>query len=149
MTLKRLPYTADGISRRIDQYFKSAGAGKPAVKKTTKAATATKLPDSNTGPPTLTGLALFLGIESLQAYEEYERKGKFSQALKRGRLRIEAEYEKKLHHPSAYGAIFALKALGWSEKAESNTQTGIPKELKVIIIETGPRLAATEKEVIL
>lgn len=70
-------------------------------------------------PPTITGLCLFLGFESRQSFYDYEKRPGFSYAVKRAKLRIEAEYEKSMQtarNPTAH--IFALKNLGWSDKQE-------------------------------
>src|SRR6202035_3061369 len=97
-------------------------------------------------PATLTGLAIFLGFHSKQAFEKYEENGRFANILKQGRLRIEAVYEKKLHlQSSASGAIFALKSMGWNEKTESKTAAKAIKNIKIEIIETGPKPAENEK----
>ncbi|MDB5115948.1 MAG: hypothetical protein JWQ79_1440 [Mucilaginibacter sp.] len=62
---------------------------------------------------------------------------------------MEAAYEKKLHYQSSTGAIFALKSLGWNEKAENEKSASLAKTIKVKIIESGPQPASSEKEVIL
>ena len=98
-------------------------------------------------PPTLTGLALFIGFNSREEFEAYEKKPRFAVFLKRARLKIEAEYEKKLPLTSAAGAIFALKSLGWNDEKE--TANPALKTLEIKILESGPALSQTEKEVIL
>jgi hypothetical protein len=103
--------------------------------------------DRQPEPPTITGLALHIGFSSRQEFEEYEKKPRYAQSLKRARLKIESEYEKKLHLTSATGAIFALKSLGWNDDKETGNIT--LKTLDIQIIETGPQLAANEKEVAL
>lgn len=103
--------------------------------------------DRQPEPPTLTGLALFIGFSSRQEFEDHEKKPRFADVLKRARLKIEAEYEKKLHLTSAAGAIFALKSLGWNDDKE--TANPALKTLEIKILESGPSLANTEKEVIL
>lgn len=103
--------------------------------------------DRKPEPPTLTGLALYLGFNSRQEFENYERKPRFGIPLKRARLRIEAEYEKKLHLTSAAGAIFALRSLGWNEDREPLNPA--LKTLEIKILDNGPSLAQTEKEVTL
>jgi hypothetical protein len=97
-------------------------------------------------PATIAGLALFLGFCSRQAFDDYEQSGEFAHILKRGRLHVEAVYEKKLHQQSSAGAIFALKSMGWNEKVEGNTAF---KCLTIEIIESGPKPAENEKEVVL
>jgi hypothetical protein len=100
-------------------------------------------------PATLTGLAYFLGFCSRQAFDEYARNGKFADILKRGRLRIEIAYEKKLHSSQAASAIFALKSMGWNEKTETPVADGVPEKIKIEIVETGPKPVGSEKEIIL
>jgi len=71
-------------------------------------------------PGTITGLMLHLGFESRQSFYDYEKDGTFSYTIKSARLRVEHEYEKRLTTaPSATGAIFALKNLGWVDKVET------------------------------
>jgi hypothetical protein len=96
-------------------------------------------------PPTISGLCYYLGFESRQAFDQYETTGKYGSELKRGRLRIETEYEKKLHQSSSTGAMFALKAMGWNEKAE--TMPTLSGTITVQIIDSGVQPAASEREV--
>ena len=82
--------------------------------------------------------------------EDYERKGKYAEKISRARLRVMAEYEKKLHVTSSTGAIFALKSWGWNERAEpAQIDDSANTKLKVEIVQTGPPLASAENEVIL
>lgn len=70
-------------------------------------------------PPTITGLALFLGFASRQSFYDYETKKEgFAYTIKRARSRIEECYEKALHSRNPIGAIFALKNFGWTDKTE-------------------------------
>jgi hypothetical protein len=98
-------------------------------------------------PVLLTGLALFLGFSSKQELEEYERRGRHKLQLRRARLRVEAEYEKRLHQQSPTGAIFALKSMGWTDKVDSALQETRPKNLRIEIVEAGPQVAGSEKDV--
>jgi hypothetical protein len=68
--------------------------------------------------PTITGLCLHCGFESRQSFYAYEDKPEFSYTIKRARMMIEMEYEKRLHGNSNAGAIFALKNFGWTDKQE-------------------------------
>ncbi|MCJ8208674.1 DNA-packaging protein [Mucilaginibacter sp. RS28] len=103
--------------------------------------------DRDPEPPTLSGLAYWLGLNSRGAYIQYEQEGKYSEILKRARLRIEAEYEKKLHQQSATGAIFALKAMGWNEKTD--LPSFLAGNVKIEIVDTQFAPASSEKEVII
>lgn len=106
-----------------------------------------KICDREPEPATLTGLALYLGFTSLEAFEAYEQSGHFAAQLKLGRLMIEAEYEKRLHYQSATGAIFALKTLGWNEHHQSSAIVDQLKSININITTTGPQVAYTEKDV--
>ncbi|PAW94984.1 hypothetical protein CKK33_16355 [Mucilaginibacter sp. MD40] len=106
-----------------------------------------KVWDREPEPPTLAGLALYLGFNSLDEFEAYERNGKHKKQLRMGRLMIEAEYEKRLHYQSATGAIFALKNLGWKESNEPNALKEVPKTIHIKITTSGPKVANSEKEV--
>ena len=107
-----------------------------------------KIWDREPQPPTLSGMALHLGFDSLQAFEAYEKNGRFASILKRARLQIETEYEKMLHQQPATGAIFALKSLGWLEKPTGEAPA-TDLSIKIEILETGPTPATCEQEVAL
>mgnify|MGYP000947792118 FL=1 len=78
-------------------------------------------------PATITGLILYLGFSHREALADYEKKKGFSDIVKRARLRVEFEYEKKLSAQAPAGSIFALKNMGWKDKTEveSSGQLGI------------------------
>ncbi len=146
--------SAKELSYLIEDYFSQtegglAGQSETEIKGNDKARQAQKK-SADPGPATIAGLALFLGFNSRQEFDDYENNGKYAAVLKRGRLRIEALYEKKLHQQSATGAIFALKNMGWNEKNENKPgQFAIFKTLKIKIVETGPKPAENERDVIL
>jgi hypothetical protein len=141
------------LNQRIDAYFKYI-KGQPNRKR--KIAGSVVNADAKEGsveykrkpePPTITGLALYLGFSSRHEFEENERKPRYAKELKRARLKIEAEYEKKLHLTSAAGAIFALKSLGWND--DKGPGSTLPSTLDIRVLESGPELAQSEKEVTL
>ena len=67
-------------------------------------------------PPTVTGLALYLGFASLQSFDDYCKKGPgFADVIKRAKLRVQNRYEKNLHGEKPTGSIFALKNMGWKD----------------------------------
>jgi hypothetical protein len=157
ITKMHLPdFSAAGdLAANIDAYFKYIKGEfhfekKPAIETKNEASSAQKVWNREAEPATIAGLAFFLGFNSRQAFYDYEVNGKFSQVLKRGRLRIEAMYEKKLHQQSSTGVIFALKSLGWNEnKADKDDAGEGIRTLEIRIIETGPKPANNEKEVVL
>lgn len=101
-------------------------------------------------PPTMSGLAYHLGFKSVSDFEAIEAKGKYSALLKRARLRVEAEYEKKLHFQSATGAIFALKSFGWSDRMLNNPAGKERSDaMTVKIIQSDTQVAQNEKDVVL
>lgn len=79
----------------------------------------------DTAAPTISGLCYHLGFESRQSFYDYEKKEKFAYTIKRARLRIEEQYEKRLFGNSNAGAIFALKNFGWSDKQELQVDGGL------------------------
>jgi len=107
-----------------------------------------KVWDREPGQITVAGLALALGFKSLDDFDDYLINGEFAETLQWGKLHIIAEYEQKLHGPAA--TVFALKLMGLHEreplKAQDNAENN---KLIVQILESGPKPAATEKEVIL
>lgn len=69
-------------------------------------------------PVTLTGLILSLGMHSRESLDEYGRRPEFSDSVKRAKLYVECEYEKRLAGNNATGPIFALKNFGWKDKQD-------------------------------
>lgn len=84
-------------------------------------------------PATVTGLALFLGFESRQSIYDYAEKGQFSYIIKNAKMRVECEYEKKLHGTSPTGSIFALKNMGWKDKTETDVNMPIPPVFNIMM----------------
>jgi hypothetical protein len=100
-------------------------------------------------PATITGLALFLGFNSRQELDDYEKNGEFGHVISRSRLRVENVYEKKLLKPSPMGAVFALKNMARRDKTEDHRE----KETRVSTIGvevfvSGPKPAGSEAEVV-
>ena len=131
------------LQERIDAYFNHIEGTHQ-----TEEENLTEKAEKNTEPATITGLAFFLDFNSRQEFDRYEETGKFANTLKRGRLRIEAEYEKRLHKQSPQAAMFALKNMGWADSNKSKTSAkSQPKSIKIKLIETGPQPASNEKAV--
>ena len=92
-------------------------------------------------PLTITGLCLHLGFEERKRlYEQADRAG-FSHSVKRARLIVEADYERRLGDKtlSAAGTIFALKNFGWTDKTEHEVSgpggAAIPMTLEIEIVD--------------
>lgn len=77
-------------------------------------------------PYTITGLALALDT-SRETLLDYENKDKFSDTIKRAKLKIHNFTELKLFETNATGPIFNLKNnYGWKDKSEVDTNiTGV------------------------
>lgn len=122
----RLFKTDEDLKKKVEEYFDyiqgekewetgSDDNGDPSDKEVWK-----RRPE----PPTITGLALFLGFESRQSIHDYEKNGDFSYTVKRARLGVEHYYEKYLTSgESPTGAIFALKNFGWTDRTELDHTT--------------------------
>lgn len=68
-------------------------------------------------PPTVSGLALYLGFESRQSLYDYNERPEFSYTIKRAILTIECYAEEVLlSGEAATGAIFWLKNHKWTDK---------------------------------
>lgn len=74
--------------------------------------------DAKEEPYTITGLCYYLGFCSKEGFYEYQNRPKFSDSIKRLRLKVESSYEKHLFKNASSGAIFALKNFGWKDKQE-------------------------------
>ena len=134
--------TAVELAKQIETYFITSEEDQNPAKQISKE------PKHESAAITLSGLAYFLGFESRGAFADYEENGKFPGLLKRARLYIEAAYERKLHQQSPTGAVFALKNMGWNEKADDKAGNACKfKTLKIEVVETGFVPASSEKEV--
>lgn len=152
MSRNKYPFSSvRELDQLITQFFQETDASQPEASETAgQPKTASKAVSRELDSPTITGLALHLGFNSLQEFEEREANGKYASILKRARLRIEAAYEKKLHFHSSSGAVFALKSMGWGETADKKVASeSSNNNLKVEIVQSGPKLSAAEKEVTL
>ena len=144
---------ADELQRRIDGYFEHIDGefhfeDTPSKTKNDKEVTEQrKVWDRLPQPPTISGLALYLGFESSEELDEYIKIGPHASLIKRARLRIETAYEQKLHNGPASGAIFALKKLGWNQPRSDNITDPNDKNMKVIMEPSGVNIAEDERDV--
>ena len=74
--------------------------------------------DEEEEPLTLTGMILHLGLSSRQSLDQYGERPEFTESVKKAKLVIENQYERKLDRDKPAGAIFALKNMGWSDRRE-------------------------------
>ena len=84
-------------------------------------------------PPTITGLALFVGFGGKSTMYDYINKVEFSEPLKRAVSYVEKSYELALRNNSCTGAIFALKNMGWmdSQTIEHATKDKVKVSLNI------------------
>jgi hypothetical protein len=73
---------------------------------------------SSEEPITWTGLCLYLGFSSRQSLDEYLEYPEFSDSVRKAKMMVEMEYEKRLHTGQCTGAIFALKNFNWQDKTQ-------------------------------
>jgi len=100
--------------------------------------------------PTITGLCLFLGFESRDAFYRYEKKPEFQYTIKALRTKIENVYEQYLTTKGAAGAIFALKNFQWTDRQEIDHTSGgekINQMPEIKVYNTAPPLAGSEDSV--
>ena len=82
-------------------------------------------------PTTITGLALALGFSTRKSLLDYAEKVEFVNIIKKAKLKVECEYEKRLSGNLPTGAIFALKNMDWNDRTELTGAEG--KDLNPLI----------------
>lgn len=83
-------------------------------------------------PPTITGLALYLGFEDRSSLYEYKEKKEFTHTVKKAIARMENYAERELfNNPKPTGAIFWLKNHGW--KAEEDTKADVKTTVRFVV----------------
>lgn len=94
------------FEERVDQYFDEC--------------------ETKDKPPTVAGIAYFLGFEDRDSFSRYAQYEGFSRTVKKARLRIEAAKNEMLFSRdySTAGVIFDLKNNhGWADKVEVGEMT--------------------------
>jgi hypothetical protein len=106
--------TPEQMQMAIDAYFdRCDGATKEIAKTGRKVTIAAPL------PYTMTGLAIALGFESRTSLVDYKKRGKFSNTIKKARLRVEESVEQRILTSQGIvaGVIFNAKNnFGWVDK---------------------------------
>ena len=70
-------------------------------------------------PPTVSGMAIFLGFADRRSMYHYRDKDEFYSPVKRAIGMVEAFHEEKIGYGrGAAGNIFALKNFGWTDRQE-------------------------------
>ena len=99
-------------------------------------------------PILLTGLILSLGLTSKEGFYEYQNYDGFSDSVKRARLLIESEYEKRMvTGTNAASSIFALKNFGWMDKHPTSLDDLQAEKLKRELALTENGLESTPESV--
>jgi hypothetical protein len=107
---------------------------------------------------TLSGIALYVGIEWQDLIFLSEERPKIKQLLAKARLLVQTEYEKSLR-ASGKGDMFVLKNLGWKDKTEVNQTSqvvvmpviktiGAHGEQTPLTFEVGKQLDVVEGQVV-
>lgn len=92
--------SAGELQKKIDEYF-------------------TLTPE---GVRTITGLAVHLDT-SRETLCNYENRDEFFDTIKKGKDRVEMDYELSLRKRGGSGDIFGLKNFGWRDKQETDITT--------------------------
>ena len=82
---------------------------------------------------TMSGLALALGFESRQSLLNYAEKDEFLDTIKRARMKVESDVERRSIEKGNAGTIFNLKNnCGWKDKREEEITGNL--EIRKIVI---------------
>jgi len=102
--------SVEKFKKKIEEYFDSITDDEGEYKK----------------PPTVSGLARFLGFVDRRSMYHYRDKDAFYAPVKRAIGRIEEYHEEKIGYGErCSGNIFALKNFGWRDKFEHETNTNM------------------------
>ena len=78
----------------------------------------------STQRPTLSGLAVYLGIDRQTLYN-YKEKDEFFDIIKKATAKVESIYEERaIYENNPTGVIFALKNMGWTDRIANDHTTG-------------------------
>ncbi len=100
--------TPEELQEMVDKYFKS------------------------TDRWTLSGLAVFLGIDRQTLYN-YKERDQFFDIIKNARNKVESIYEERaIYENNPTGVIFALKNMGWTDRMANDHTSGGDKIAPII-----------------
>jgi hypothetical protein len=143
------------LAKRCEQYFTHI-AGEwhteevtETLKNGTTETTTHTVYDREPEPPTITGLALFLGFESRAALYAAQYPPEQQAVIRRAITRVENAYELALFGSKATSAVFALKNMGWNDKhlADLSGKDAAQANPVVTVITSARPLARSEKDV--
>lgn len=86
---------------------------------------------TNPRPPTVNGLALFLGFSEKKSLYDYAKRDGFLHPIKKALTKIELSHEEGLYKKACTGHIFALKNSGWTDAKSIEHSTKDDKGIKV------------------
>lgn len=84
-------------------------------------------------PPTMAGMALFMGFADRQSFYDYEKLPEYATATRRARARVEQHHEERMSGNTPTGSIFWLKNHGWSDRHEVSGPEGGPVYHEVVV----------------
>jgi len=127
--------SVEEVQKKIDEYFEDCEGvlftdedGIPM--RTEKGVLIYKKPPH---PPTVTGLALWIGFNSRQSMLNYQDRDIFFDTITRAKAKCEEYAERRLYdHDGANGAKFSLSNnfRGWSDKQEITASVSLEKYLQ-------------------
>lgn len=110
--------TPEKMEQKIDEYFAVACRDEIVKDEEGRVVVDTKgRPVIKFHPPTVSGLAVYLGFFNRQGLYDYVKREDFSGTIKKAISRIEDYAEKQLTVGNSTGAIFWLKNHGWKDKS--------------------------------
>ena len=108
--------TPEQMQAKIDEYFETKCKSVVMRDEDGKPLVSTKgIPVVELNPPTVAGLALYLGFDDRRSLYDYKDKPDFTHTVKKAISRVEEYAEKQLTTGAATGAIFWLKNHGWAD----------------------------------
>ncbi len=121
----------DEMVFKIDEYFNTQCKNVPMLDDDGNVlVTKTGKPLIEYNPPTLAGLALYLGFADRKSLHDYKKKEKFAFVIRQAIARMEEYAEKQLTTGQTSGAMFWLKNQGWSEKEPTENTNENNKSLQ-------------------
>lgn len=127
------------MQRKIDEYFSTQVGDFPVRDKYgNQIYNKAGLPLIKEQPPTVAGLALFLGFADRTSFYEYKARAEFTDTVKRAITRIE-EYAERgvMVKDKPTGNIFWLKNHGWKAEEETKVDVSLPDDWRRIAKDLG------------
>ena len=131
--------TPEEMQTKIDEYFATRVGQFPMRDgEGNQVYTKAGIPLFEEQPPTVAGLALFLGFADRTSFYEYKTRPAFSDTVKRAITRIEQYAERGVMiKDKPTGNIFWLKNHGWKAEEETKVDVSLPEDWKRIAKDLG------------